>query len=174
MLGHGWDVKPYLRSSLRLVDLYSWLEDGVQEYTETPFGSRLCPMNTTDLQLAIGRLYEELGAGWSIIIFDSLSTLIGMIGEERAIRLVPSIVAKVRQHGSAVVTLTSEIHSKSTLAKLSSLFDLVVEMQVEAGENLERRLRISKYTLGHHPDTWMPFRILDQGIIMQAGSARVA
>ena len=60
---HGWNVEPYLRSNLRLVDLYSWLEDGNQSYVETEFGSRLCPLNITDLQLAIGKLYNELGSG---------------------------------------------------------------------------------------------------------------
>ena len=164
MLGHGWEVKPYLRSSLRLVDMYSWLEDGNQEYQETPFGSRLCPLNTTDLQMAIGKLYDELGSGWSIVILDSLSTIIAMLGEERALRLIPTVAAKTRQHGSAVVSLTSGIHAQSTLNQLNSLFDLVVEMQIEAGEHLRRKLRITKYVLGKHQDGWIPFRILDQGI----------
>ncbi len=114
MQGHGWSVEEYLRSSLRLVDMYSWLEDGNQAYVETPFGSRLCPLNTTDLQIALGKFYEELGGGWSIVIFDSLSTFISTVGEERALRLIPSVVAKVRQHRSAVVSLTSGIHAEST------------------------------------------------------------
>jgi KaiC/GvpD/RAD55 family RecA-like ATPase len=164
MLGHGWDVRPYLRSSLRLVDMYSWLEDGNQNYVETPSGSRLCPINTTDMQLSMTKFYEELGAGWNVVIFDSLSTLIGMIGEERALRLIPSVAAKIRQHGSAVVSMTSGIHSESTLAQLHSLFDLVVEMRIEAGEHLNRELRIAKYTLGSHPDGWISFHMLDQGI----------
>jgi archaellum biogenesis ATPase FlaH len=152
--------------------MYSWLEDGNQDYVETPLGSRLCPLNITDLQLAIGKLYDELsGAGWSIVIFDSLSTLIGMIGEQRALRLIPSVLAKIRQHGSAIVTLTSGIHSQSTLAQLNSLFDLVVEMRIDAGEHIERKLRINKYTLGRHSDAWMPFSILDQGIAFRADSA---
>ncbi len=168
MQGHGWSVEEYLRSSLRLVDMYSWLEDGNQAYAETPFGSRLCPLNTTDLQIALGKFYEELGGGWSIVIFDSLSTFISTVGEERALRLIPSVVAKVRQHGSAVVSLTSGIHAESTLAQLYSLFDLIVEMKIEAGEHLERMLRITKYRLGSHPDQWIPFQILDQGLTLQS------
>lgn len=171
MRGHGWDVQDYLRSDLRLVDMYSWLEDGNQSYAETPYGSRLCPLNTTDLQIALGKFYEELGAGWSMVIFDSLSTFISTVGEERALRLIPSVVAKVRQHGSAVVSLTSGIHAQSTLNQLYSLFDLVVEMKIEAGEHLERTLRINKYRLGNHPDRWIPFHILDQGIMLQAGGS---
>ena len=168
MQGHGWSVEEYLRSSLRLVDMYSWLEDGNQAYAETPFGSRLCPLNTTDLQIALGKFYEELGGGWSIVIFDSLSTFISTLGEERALRLIPSVVAKVRQHGSAVVSLTSGIHAESTLAQLHSLFDLIVEMKIEAGEHLERMLRIAKFRLGSHPDRWIPFQILDQGLMLQS------
>ncbi len=171
MLGHGWDVQEYIRTNLRLVDMYSWLEDGNQEYTDTQFGSRLCPLNVTDVQIAIRKFYEELGSGWSIVIFDSLSTLISTIGEETALRLVPSVLAKVRQHGSAVVSLTSGIHSPSTLAQLYSLFDLIVEMKIEAGERLERMLRITKYRLGSHPEVWMPFQILDQGIMLRMNQA---
>ncbi len=169
MQEHGWNVEGYLRSSLRLVDMYSWLEDGNQAYAETQYGSRLCPLNLTDLQLAIGKLYEELGAGWSLVIFDSLSTFVSTVGEERALRLIPSVIAKVRQHGSAVVSLTSGIHANSTLGQLYSLFDLIVEMKIEAGEHLERMLRITKYNLGSHPDKWIPFQILDQGIMLQTG-----
>jgi archaellum biogenesis ATPase FlaH len=106
--------------------------------------------------------------GMSIVIFDSLSTFISTVGEERALRLIPSVVAKVRQHGSAVVSLTSGIHSESTLAQLNSLFDLIVEMKIEAGEHLERMLRITKYRLGSHPDRWIPFQILDQGLMLQS------
>jgi len=168
MQGHGWSVEEYLRSSLRLVDMYSWLEDGNQAYAETPFGSRLCPLNTTDLQIALGKFYEELSGGWSIVIFDSLSTFISTVGEERALRLIPAVVAKVRQHGSAVVSLTSGIHAESALAQLYSLFDLIVEMKIEAGEHLERMLRITKYRLGSHPDQWIPFQILDQGLTLQS------
>jgi KaiC/GvpD/RAD55 family RecA-like ATPase len=112
-------------------------------------------------------LYEELGSGWSIVISDSLSRFISSLGEERALKLIPSVLAKVRQHGSAGVSLTSDIHSKATLAQLYSLFDLIVEMKIEAGERLERMLRISKYRLGGHTDKWMPFQILDQGILLQ-------
>ena len=168
MSGHGWNVEPYLRSSLRLVDLYSWLEDGNQSYVETEFGSRLCPLNVADLQLAIAKLYNELGSGWSIVIFDSLSTIIATLGEEIALRMIPSVLAKIRQHGSAVVSLTSGIHPESTLNRLHSMFDLVVEMQIEANEeHLQRKLRVTKYTLGNHSDSWIPFRILDEGIILQ-------
>jgi hypothetical protein len=141
------------------------LEDGNQGYAETRFGSRLCPLNATDLQMALGKLYEEIGSGWSVVIFDSLSTLISIVGVETTLRLVPSVLAKVRQHGSAVVSLTSGIHSESTLAQLYSLFDLIVEMRIEAGEHLER---IVKYSFGSYQNEWIPFQILDQGIMLEA------
>jgi len=115
--------------------------------------------------MALGKLYEEIGSGWSVVIFDSLSTLISIVGVETTLRLVPSVLAKVRQHGSAVVSLTSGIHSESTLAQLYSLFDLIVEMRIEAGEHLER---IVKYSFGSYQNEWIPFQILDQGIMLEA------
>ena len=118
--------------------------------------------------MALGKLYEEIGSGWSVVIFDSLSTLISIVGVETTLRLVPSVLAKVRQHGSAVVSLTSGIHSESTLAQLYSLFDLIVEMRIEAGEHLERMLRIVKYSFGSYQNEWIPFQILDQGIMLEA------
>ena len=33
---------------------------------------------------------------------------------------------------------------------------------------MERMLRISSYRLGSHPDEWIPFQILDLGIMLQA------
>jgi hypothetical protein len=41
-------------------------------------------------------------------------------------------------------------------------------LKIEAEEPLERTLRISNYRLGSHPDEWIPFQILDQGIMLQA------
>lgn len=167
MVAHGWDVGSYLRSSLWMVDMYSWLEDGNQTYEQTRFGSRLCPLNATDLQVGMGKLYEELEGTWSVVILDSLSTLISMVGEERALKLLPPFLARTRQHGAAIVSLTSGIHPSPTLTRLSSLFDLVVEMRMEVEEQLERKLRISKFTEGHHPDQWIPYYIFDQGIALQ-------
>jgi len=163
----GWSTERFLTEGrFRLVDLYSWQVDGNERYEETPYGWRLCPVNTVDLQRGIQIMLDRINApGLRRVIADSLTTLTSMIGEKTAIKTVRTIGSRVREVGGGVGTLCSAVHSESFQTEMATIFDLIIELRIDATKNaLQRSFRVAKYTEGSQPDSSIPFTITDQGI----------
>lgn len=170
MKKHGWDVQKYVtKGTLFFADLYSWQVDGDQTYEKTPFGSRLCPLNGAELQMGIQNTLDQIGGtGLRRIIADSLTTFTSLVGEATATRAIRILGSRIRQVGAGVGVITSGVHSDQFQTEMRSFFDLVFETKIELGEKIQRYFRISKYTEGGHPGTWIPFAISDRGIRVES------
>lgn len=164
----GWNVESYVGKQLKFADLYSWQIDGENAFKETPYGFRVCPLNQTELQLTTRHIIEHIGTNIGRVVFDSLTTLTSLIGEQQATRFVQVLNARIRETAAGCATLTAGVHSENFQTHMHSAYDLIFELKIEAKEMVQRYMRVVKFAEGPHPPDWIRFSITDRGIVLDS------
>lgn len=144
-------------SKLRIIDAYSWRVGPVSgKYSVSGLEALHEVSAMTDEALT------EVEAEDGRFIFDSLNTVVINSGEESALLLAQSLMARVAAHGYfGFITLTSGIHSGLFESSLRSLGMGVVELSIEvAPDSIRRRIRIPMFQAPHkgYP---IEFKIID-------------
>ncbi len=167
----GFDVDRFLKSGLlHLVDLQPIVSE---KPARTKFGISgwLKGPNSTQPVLDIERVIEDAvtGLGKPAVVLDSLTTLLLRTPESELLRLVQSLLVRLKRLGaSSIFSLTSGNYSEHFVNVLRSLFDGVLELKVdESTGGLKRLLRIFSLKGTQHTSDWVRFSISDRGISIE-------
>ncbi len=166
MKGFGWNVESYVGDKLMFADLYSWQVDGNNNFEDEDYGFRVCPLSEMDFMLATRKMQEHIEHSNGRVVFDSLTTLTSLIGEEKATRVAQTLNARIRASGAGLSTLTSGVHSNGFQTHMHSVYDLIFNLKIESEDKVQRFLRIEKHSEGAKPHHWIPFEIASNGILL--------
>lgn len=149
------------RSMLAFIDCYSILIGGKskEKYSEDP-------QRLSDLSIVISKaLSETIIPSRTILVIDSLTTLIQRTGVRPAFEFLHTLVAKIRSYkGSCVSSLSRKAFHPAIIAAIQDKVDGVIEMKAEeTKDGLERFIRIPKMKGTRHSTTWVPYST-DPGI----------
>lgn len=143
------------RSTLVFIDCYSILVGGKskEKYSEDP-------QRLSDLSIVISKaLSEALNPSKTLLVIDSLTTLIQRTGVRPSFEFLHTLVAKVRSYkGSCVSSLSRKAFHPAIIAAIQDKVDGVIEMKVEeTKDGLERFIRIPKMKGTRHSTAWVPY-----------------
>ena len=151
---HG---KSAQRLSLTFIDCYS-KNVGLE-------GSEEHVLNPEDLPSVNITLSEVTSRGGvSLVVVDSLDTVIRKRGIRTAIEFLNSLVARARQSGYlCLVNLNGKAFHSAVVAAAMDIVDGVIQLRVEeAQQQLARSLRIFKMPV-RHISKWVEYEISDEG-----------
>jgi KaiC/GvpD/RAD55 family RecA-like ATPase len=136
------------------VDMYSWLlGERSNERFQIDNASDVAALSVVLSSAA------ETSGDRSLVVFDTLSTMLAYNSEELCVRFMKSHLARMKKHGNVgAYAIELGIHSNSFYNEVRATFDGVIEMKLEETEGeLRRYIRIYSYR-GRHETKW--FRLL--------------
>jgi KaiC/GvpD/RAD55 family RecA-like ATPase len=145
------------RSKLTFIDCYS-KNVGLE-------GSEDHAVNPEDLPAVNIALSETTSRpGVSLVVVDSLDTVIRKRGVRTAIEFLNSLVARARQSGYlCLVNLNGKAFHSAVVAAAMDIVDGVIQLRVdESQQQLTRSLRIFKMPV-KHLSKWTAYEISDEG-----------
>jgi KaiC/GvpD/RAD55 family RecA-like ATPase len=145
------------RSKLTFIDCYS-KNVGLE-------GSEDHAVNPEDLPAVNIALSETTSRpGVSLVVVDSLDTVIRKRGVRTAIEFLNSLVARARQSGYlCLVNLNGKAFHSAVVAAVMDIVDGVIQLRVdESQQQLARSLRIFKMPV-KHLSKWTGYEISDEG-----------
>jgi KaiC/GvpD/RAD55 family RecA-like ATPase len=145
------------RSKLTFIDCYSknvGLE-GSEEHA-------LIPEDLPAINIALSEMTSRRGV--SLVVVDSLDTVIRKRDVRSAIEFLHSLVARARQSGYlCLVNLNGKAFHSAVVAAAMDIVDGVIQLRVDEGQQqLARSLRIFKMPV-RHLSKWMEYEISDEG-----------
>lgn len=122
--------------------------------------------NLTDISITLKAAWEGLTK--SCLLVDDLTTIVQEAGTDVTLKFLRQLLAKIK--GTATLglfSLTTEILEQRFQNALLLMFDGVLEMKIQEGEEgLERFIRIYSLRGQKHSTKWNRFDITDEGIAM--------
>jgi len=142
-----------------IVDLYSWV------LGETVSGA-YSVSNLSDLagvNVVLSSAADALG-GDSIVVFDTISTLVNYNSEDLTVRFLRSHLARMKKlRNTGFYAVEGGIQTESFYNSLRLLFDGVLELKLIENEGkLERLIRVHSLKVGSHDTSWRSFKIVNR------------
>ncbi len=153
------------RRSLVFIDCYSILVGGKskEQYSEDP-------QRLSDLSIVISKaLAETNDPSRTLLVIESLTTLIQRTGVRPSFEFLHTLVAKVRScKASCVSSLSRKAFHPAIIAAIQDKVDGVIEMKAEeTKDGLERFIRVPKMKGARHSTMWVPYNTdPDLGLIL--------
>lgn len=156
------------RRTLVFIDCYSILVGGKskEQYSEDP-------QRLSDLSIVISKaLAETNDPSRTLLVIDSLTTLIQRTGVRPSFEFLHTLVAKVRScKASCVSSLSRKAFHPAIIAAIQDKVDGVIEMKAEeTKDGLERFIRVPKMKGTRHSTMWVPYNT-DTGLCLILPSA---
>jgi KaiC/GvpD/RAD55 family RecA-like ATPase len=158
------------KKALVFIDCYSILVGGKskEEYSEDP-------QRLSDLSIVISKaLAEASDPSKTLLVIDSLTTLIQRTGVRPSFEFLHTLVAKVRSiKASSIASLSRKAFHPAIIAAIQDKVDGVIEMKAEdTKDGLERYIRVSKMKGVKHSTVWIPYTTdVGQGLVIPATSS---
>ena len=171
MKSFGFDVTSQEREDLiRLVDCYAWRSSGVSS-------SRYALSNPGSIS-EILILVEEARKGIvgpSRFVLDSITSLTVDSGQETVLKFLRILKARLRNHGQiGFCTVEAGAHDEYFMNHLRYMFDGIVELKLEERDGeLRRFIRVYSMKRAKHELKWFPFKITNDGIVVENRSANL-
>ena len=148
-------------SPLIFIDCYSkgvGLESN-EDYTPTA-------ENLSEISVAISDIMTKHKI--SMLVLDSLNTLVRNRGVRSAVEFLRVFVARTRQAGAlSLVTMNRRAFHQAIIASAQDIVDGVIEMKIdETPEGSARALRILRMMGTKHLMSWMKYDIGDDGMLV--------
>ena len=145
-------------TSLTIVDCYSKTV-GVE--SEEPRIED--PENLSAISIALSDIISKKAI--SLIVLDSVNTLIRKRGVRSAIEFLRVVVARARQAKClCLVTMNRKAFHPAMVASAQDVVDGVIELRIEEKpEEIARSLRVLKMVGTKHVTAWIPYDISDEG-----------
>jgi KaiC/GvpD/RAD55 family RecA-like ATPase len=159
------------RKALVFIDCYSILVGGKskEQYSEDP-------QRLSDLSIVVSKaLAEAFDPSKTLLVIDSLTTLIQRTGVRPSFEFLHTLVAKVRSiKASCVASLSRKAFHPAIIAAIQDKVDGVIEMKAEeTKDGLERYIRVSKMKGVRHSTMWIPYTTdVELGLVMPASSTK--
>ncbi len=169
----GFDVDRFLKSGLlHLVDIQPTIGDRPTRRKRSGISGWLRgPDDTQSSLVDVEGVFEDAltGLGKPAVVLDSLTTLLLRSNESELLRIVQSLLARLKSLGAfSIFSLTSGNYSEHFVDVLRSLFDGVLELKVdESSGGLKRLLRVFSLKGTQHTTDWVRFSISDRGISIE-------
>ena len=154
-------------SSLIFIDSYSksiGLESDEEYVTD--------PENLSAISIAISDILDK--SIISMIVLNSLNTLVQKRGFSPAIEFLRVLIARSRQAKClCLVTMNRKAHHPAMLASAQDIVDGVIELKVdETPEGIKRALRILKMVGVKYLTNWAHYEISDDGDLVQVAPGK--
>jgi len=122
----------------------------------------LNPEDVPAVNIALSEITSR--GGVSLVVVDSLDTVIRKRGIRTAIEFLSGLVARARQSGYlCLVDLNGKAFHSAVVAAAMDIVDGVIQLRVdEAQQQLARSLRIFKMPV-RHVSKWVEYEISDEG-----------
>ncbi|MCP8307127.1 MAG: hypothetical protein H3Z53_08815 [archaeon] len=148
------------RRRLKIIDGYSWLsgEKGL-ESDEVIFIENL--NSPPDISVTVSSTICQMGEK-ALFVLDSFSNILNYVNENLAIRLLNTIVARLRENNCwGFIVFEEGIHSEQFYNKVRHLMDCIVEFKIKTDEMdinqpLKRSFRVFAYRYGEYEARWYP------------------
>lgn len=154
---YGWDVD----HKIKFLDAYSWrVGKSKEKYMVSNLG------NLNELNIMLTKIIKEInGAKIKRSVFDSISTLLLYADPQLAVKLIPVIIAKIKEANYTQVLILEEgVHDAKTINTLNYMADALIEFKIEDNQ---RFLRISRMKKTEHKTEWVKFDITKKGIVIK-------
>jgi len=156
---YGWDLGKYKTGKFKFMDAYSSLvkADSKEEYV-------IDAKDIKEFTKALENLFKNLNNTKTIVIFDSLSTIIDNCGEGCINEII--IWKKLfKEHNAAGIFLFTEwLYDKELLKKLRDIADAIVQLKaIEEKVILREYFTVSKIKGGKPVKRGIPFKIVLPG-----------
>ena len=148
-------------SLLTFVDSYSSTV-GVESQEE--FNAKWEPSYSDSITKLLSEILEKKEI--TMIVFDSLNTVIRKLGLQSSIEILRVLVARTRQAKChTLVTMNRKAFHPAIVATAEDVVDGVLELKVEEGsKEVDRFLRILKMNDTRHSTAWKHYEISKEGI----------
>lgn len=150
--------------SLFFVDCYSRTV-GVESEEE----QAVEPDNLTGINIALSDIMSKRAI--SLIVINSFNTLIRKRGGHSAIEFLRVLVARSRQAKClSLLNMNRKAFHPAVVASAQDVADGVIELKMEETQSgAERSLRVLKMVGTKHLSTWRPYKISDDGSLIDIG-----
>lgn len=143
-------------SLLTFLDSYS---STVGVESEEEFNAKWEPSSSESITKLLSEILQKRKI--SLIVFDSLNTVIRMVGVHSSMQVLRVLVARTRQAKCHTwVTMNRKAFHPAIIASAQDTVDGVMELKVEEGsKEIERFLRILKMNDARHSTAWERYEI---------------
>ncbi len=146
------------RKLIKFIDAYSWR---VGKSGGAFSLSNLA--NVNELNIMVTKIIEELKTSKiKRSIFDSVSTLLLYADSALVVKMIPVMIAKMKESGFTQVWIMEEgVHDPRTVTTMSYFADGAIEFKMEGDE---RFVRVSRMRGTSHSRDWVKYNIDEKGI----------
>jgi archaellum biogenesis ATPase FlaH len=118
------------------------------------------PSNLPHLGVVVCEAIREMEDECSLLVLDTLSSLIQKVGVRRSTEFFRWLVAKTRSIGANMLTTINRGgFSEATLATFIDIADAVLELAIPDSASSASRVRLRKVRGVKHVRTWLPYEI---------------
>jgi len=123
--------------------------------------------NLSDISIMVSKLLSVVGEG-SLFAFDHLSTLLIHNEEIQVVRLLQTLVARIREaHDLAIVIFESGIHTQSFYNAVRLFVDCVMDFKIEEVEGfLYKAIRVNNARFPVSDSRWHLIDVMGNGKII--------
>jgi KaiC/GvpD/RAD55 family RecA-like ATPase len=166
MQNYGFNIIPYENNQMfRVIDCCSW-RLGKRSSSDYSIG------NQHDLLTAVSINIKKATKDLKNIrfVFDSISEITSMCNQDAVLNFLQTLAGRLRLQGSkAIFTVASGAHPSYFMNLLRTMFDGILEMQIdESGNELKRLFRIFSLKGATHKTSWTTFEISSKGIRLRS------
>jgi len=150
----------FSKDKLRFIDAYSWRFGKTEDkYVVTNLG------NVNELNILISEVISTLNSSpVKRNVFDSVSTLLLYADPALVVKLIPVVIAKIREAKYTQLLILEEgVHDEKTVTTLNYITDGLIEFKLEEDK---RFLRINRMKATKHSRNWVEFNVTEKGIIL--------
>jgi len=122
--------------------------------------------NLSDISIIVSKLLSTVGEG-SFFVFDHVSTLLIHNEEIQVVRLLQTLVARIREaHDMAIIIFESGIHTQSFYNAVRFFVDCVMDFKIEEVEGvLYRAIRVNRARFPFSDSRWHLIDVVGNGKI---------
>ncbi len=150
---------------LRIIDGYSCLSGSTRKKFDGIFQIENIS-NPSDITVTVSSVISQTGER-GLFILDSFSTILDYINEDFAIKVLNSIIARLRENEYwGFIVFEDGIHSEQFYNKIRHIMDCIVDFKIEEnGTQIKRFFRAFVYRYGKYDTKWHPLNLSKVEII---------
>jgi len=146
------------KKMIKFIDAYSWrVGKGGGDFSISNLA------NVNELNIMVTKIIDQLkDSKIKRSIFDSVSTLLLYADSALVVRMIPVIIAKMKQANFTQIWIMEEgVHDPRTVTTMSYFADGAIEFKIEGDQRL---VRVSRMRGTSHSRDWIKYDINEKGI----------
>ncbi|MCD6476635.1 MAG: hypothetical protein J7K26_00510 [Candidatus Aenigmarchaeota archaeon] len=150
-----------INKHIHFIDAYGWrIGKRASKYYVSNLG------NLNELNILLSKVIKEInGAKVKRSVFDSISTLLLYSDPKLAVKIIPVIIAKIKEaRYTQILILEEGVHDEKTINTLNYMTDGLIEFKMQEDQKYLKitRMKKTKFKKG-----WIKFDITKRGIVIK-------